>query len=103
MMLQKIGFTSTIMLMCTALCAKGFPDNVQKYIENRQLCDHFRGEYPESEGWGEAYQKRFEEVNKAINKNCQGTDQALMELKQQYKTNQVIMNKLNEFEENIGL
>lgn len=91
------------MFVSTAVCANRLPEDVQKFIEKRELCDHFRGEYPEPEGWGSSYQTRLDEVNKAIKETCQGTDQALVKLKQQYKDDTAIMNQLNEFEENIGL
>jgi hypothetical protein len=69
------------------------PD-VAAFIEKRDGCDHFRGEEPY-----DAERGAF--INKAIAENCTGTDSALKTLRNRYKTNTKIMDKLKDYEDNI--
>jgi hypothetical protein len=70
------------------------PKDVSIFIENRDLCDHFRGEDPYDEE-----RRVFLEEN--ISKFCTGTDAELFELKQKYHNNSSIMEVLNRYEDKI--
>lgn len=79
------------------------PDEVQAFIEQREACDHFRGEPVEPDGWRDLYEERLQQVTKAIKQHCTGTDQALIMLKQKYKDHKAIIQALEDFEDEIGL
>ena len=72
------------------------PADVAKYVEQRDGCEHFRGEIPDPPD-----EKRMREVEREIRKLCTGTDKKLAQLKRKYAKNQIVLNRLNEYEENI--
>ncbi|MGI4846343.1 MAG: hypothetical protein ACRYF7_23875 [Janthinobacterium lividum] len=72
------------------------PSDVAKYVEQREGCDHFRGEIPDPPD-----KQRMREIEREIRKLCTGTDKKLVQLKRKYARNQSIMKRLNEFEEKI--
>ena len=67
------------------------PDDVTKFIEKREGCNHFRGE--------PAYDDdRRDFLLEQISALCTGTDAELSALKSKYKT---VLNLLSEYEEDI--
>ena len=72
------------------------PFDVAKYVEQREGCDHFRGEIPDPPD-----KQRMREIEREIRKLCTGTDKKLVQLKRKYAKNQSVMKRLNEFEEKI--
>lgn len=72
------------------------PSDVAKYIDQREGCDHFRGEFPDPPD-----EQRMREIELEIRKLCTGTDKKLAQLKRKYAKNQMVMKRLNEFEEKI--
>ena len=72
------------------------PSDVAKYVEQREGCDHFRGEIPDPPD-----EQRMQEVKREIRKLCTGTDKKLQQLKRKYAKNQAVLKRLNEFEEQI--
>lgn len=75
---------------------EAFPTEVTKYVEQREACDHFRGEVPDPPDT-----QRMREIEREIRKFCTGTDKKLNKLKRKYAKHQMVMTRLNEFEENI--
>ncbi len=72
------------------------PREVSSFIEERELCNHFRGEYPYNEE-----RKRF--LKKNIIDLCTDTDKKLAQLKRKYKDNPGIIKSLSGFEEKIEI
>ncbi len=70
------------------------PSDVSAFVEKRDLCDHFRGEEPYDE-------ERREFLIKNIIKLCTGTDKELANLKEKYKDNNTITEKMSTYEEDI--
>lgn len=73
------------------------PADVAKYVEQREGCDHFRGEVPDP-----ADAQRMREIEREISKLRTGADRKLSKLKRKYAKDQAIT-RLNEFEENIEI
>jgi len=69
---------------------------VLKYVEQREGCDHFRGEMPDPPD-----KQRMKEVEREIRKLCTGTDKKLDRLRRKYAANKAVLKRLNEFEEKI--
>lgn len=69
-----------------------FPADVSSFIEQQELCDHFRGEDPY-----DAERRVF--LEKRILELCSGTHVTLEKLKSKYINNQQVTSKLNEYEE----
>lgn len=91
-------FTALAFLTATqSSCAHGaqheLPRDVAKFIENRDLCDHFRGELPDP-----SETERLKEVIESANKYCGGTDRQLLKLKKKHENDPKVMAKLNAFE-----
>lgn len=70
------------------------PADVARFVSERNLCDHFRGEEPFNE-------TRAQFLGDSIKEICTGTDQKLRSLKATYENDEGIMSMLNEFEETI--
>lgn len=89
--------TFVIFTLCSfALLARSnevsLPSDVEKFIDKRDGCDHFRGE--------PAYDKeRLDFLLKSIKKLCTGTDSELFALKVKYKNNSDVISKLSFYEE----
>jgi hypothetical protein len=79
---------------CHAL--EGYSVNLDEFIQQREACDHFRGEMPEP-GDGE----RMEEIKAEIRKFCTGTDAKLDLLRMKYALSPEIMARLAVFETRI--
>lgn len=83
-----------IFLASAAIAQARLPEDVARFIERRDACDHFRGE--------EAYDaKRREFLEQQTLKLCVGSDRQLAELKKKYESNKAVMTKLNEYEAQI--
>ena len=72
------------------------PQDVSTFIEERDLCDHFRGEYPYDE-------ERRKFLEKNLIELCTGTDKKLSDLKRKYKDNPYVTKRLFAYEEDIEL
>jgi len=72
------------------------PSDVAKFVDQREGCDHFRGEFPAPPD-----EKRMREIEREVRKLCTGTDKKLQQLKRKYAKNQAVLKRLNEFEEHI--
>lgn len=77
-----------------AAAAKEFPIDVLAFLEERESCDHWRGEV----GYDE---ERQADIDWSICQSCPGTDSKLAALKIKYRSNKVVMDKLDEIETNI--
>ena len=73
-----------------------FPQEVVEFIEKRDRCDHFRGEIS-----GEPEVDESSGLNKNLDLYCKETDRSLMNLKDKYKNDSTIMEKLNSYDEEI--
>lgn len=71
-------------------------DLVRAYVEQRQACDHFRGEPVEGEG--EAALERLEFVQRQIVEKCSGTDAELARLRATYANDPELIDALADFE-----
>lgn len=72
------------------------PIDVAKYVEQREGCDHFRGEVPDPPD-----AQRMKEIEREIHKLCTGADKELARLKRKYVMNRAVLKRLNELEEKI--
>jgi hypothetical protein len=70
------------------------PEDLARFIERRDACDHFRGE----EGYDA---KRREFLEQQTLKLCVGSDKQLAELKKKYADNKAVIRKLNDYEAEI--
>ena len=70
-------------------------DDVDKFIERREACEHFIGEEPYDD-------ERRAFLNKSIQETCTGTNAELQALKDKYSDKPNILKKLMPFEEISG-
>jgi hypothetical protein len=86
-----------LLFSCSSIfAAEKLPNDVRKFIAQRDACDHFRSELPEPE---EA--ERMQEVTGQIEKRCRGTDRRLRLLKKKYGSNADVKKLLSVYEEQI--
>ena len=88
----------------------GLPEDVLSFVDNRDGCDHFRGEPTD---FDEAYIKqdvirgrqeqkeRADFVNQNIAELCKGTDARLRSLKTRYAANPSVLKLLHTYQQKI--
>ena len=92
----------TILVLVCGLFVPGangqsqWPPDVASFIERRDGCDHFRGEYPYDE-------ERRKFLRQNILELCVGTDRQLALLKKRHRDNKAVIAKLDEYESRIEL
>lgn len=77
------------------------PPDVDAFVRDRDLCDHFLGE--PAEGRSPAEVARRDYVIESVEIYCPGTDRRLAALKRRYAKDAAILKILNAYEERIGL
>jgi hypothetical protein len=87
------------LVMCVAVLAlhasasEALPADVRNFIDDREGCDHMRGEVPDPPD-----KQRMKEIKREMDKLCKGTDRKLALLKRRYAANRAVMQRMNEFE-----
>lgn len=71
-----------------------FPSEVASFLERRESCDHWRGEY----GYDP---ERQADIEWAVCQTCRGTDTELARLKRKYSANPKVAAILDDFEPKI--
>lgn len=92
--MRLVCFLGLLTATGAVVAAGSLPKDVSSFIEQREACDHWRGEY----GYDEARQA---DIDVAVCETCVGTDERLAKLKRKYKGKQEILTKLDEFEADI--
>lgn len=99
------GFITILLaLACAACTAPGvsasgtsdaaLPRDVARFIERRDMCEHFSGEEPYDEA-------RRAELNARLEETCTGTDAELQRLRTRYGSNKAVMARLAGYEARI--
>ena len=71
------------------------PTDVVEFLERRVLCEHFLGEEPYDD-------ERREFLIRSIEATCGGTDAALVALRDRYRDDPLLLERLEEFEHPLG-
>jgi len=92
-------------ICATELCENaqkisGLPSDVTSFVDQRDGCDHFRGE-PWDGGDDPEIKERREFIFQNIKNLCTGTDMRLEKLRHKYRHNQEIVELLKEYEDQI--
>ena len=77
-----------------------FPSDVRAFLDDRGLCDHFRGE-PWPEGDAAEDRARRDEIVAGARFACAGTDRRLDALKNRYANDPAVMRVLSGYETGI--
>lgn len=89
-----------LLMPATLLAAQKYPPEVARYLERRELCEHFRGE-PWPEGSSPADKGRREFLVRQFKRYCKGSDAALRELQRKYRNNRSVVERLDKYEPEI--
>jgi hypothetical protein len=88
-------FTLAVALLCVrvgfAADAQGLPRDVSAFLDRRESCDHWRGEF----GYDA---ERQAHINWALCQACTGTDAQLARLKKKYRADTEVTERLAIFE-----
>lgn len=77
-----------------------YPPDVQAFVIDRDVCDHFRGEpWPESDSGADRERRR--QIVDGVRTACAGTDRQLEALLARYADDAGVMRLLSEFERGI--
>jgi len=74
----------------------GSMEDVERFIQRRESCDHFRGELPDP-----SEKERLEEVIRKTNELCAGADVQLKLLRKRYANDPMVTSRLSKFEDTI--
>lgn len=95
-----LAFTTLAALMAAIGCGTesptAIPAEVTVFIENRDTCDHLRGEIPDRD-----QTSRAREVADGLRKYCTGTDRELSRLRTKYASDRDIVSMLAGYESHI--
>ncbi|NIA53885.1 hypothetical protein HAV22_09525 [Massilia sp. TW-1] len=75
------------------LANERLPGDVRNFIDQREGCDHMRGELPDP-----VDKHRARRLQRETQTLCNGTDQKLAQLKKKYAKNSSVMQRLDAFE-----
>lgn len=90
---------SSVAGVSAAAAADRVPEDVRKFIHNRDICDHFRDESAEGDSIEQKERRDF--INKNLNIYCTGSDKHLAELKRKYKNDKTVISRLNHYEASV--
>jgi hypothetical protein len=98
---MKHSFLLTTLLVVsqTLSAADSLPPEVQRFIADRDVCDHFRGE--EASGDTPEQRERRAFIIQSMEIFCSGTDKRLAALRRRYKNDSSVINKLGKYENRI--
>lgn len=80
-----------LFVIALAASAAPLPPAVTRFIERRQGCDHWRGEYSEDP-------VRRRQIEAGAKKECTGSDRELDRLRRVYRRNPAVRDALKDFE-----
>ncbi|MHB1140155.1 MAG: hypothetical protein ACYC1T_00160 [Sulfuricaulis sp.] len=100
--MKQILFLALCAVLTIGAAAHDLPVDVQSFIDDRDGCDHFRGE-PWGAGDDPEVKERREFIFENIKKLCTGTDKRLAELRNKYRNDPVVIERLRVYEDNIEL
>ncbi|MBD8557326.1 hypothetical protein HBO18_26725 [Pseudomonas lactis] len=86
-----------VLLLALAQAAYGqdqHPNDIREFVQQRDLCDHLRGEIPDQ---GDEQSQVIDDINQ----QCRGTDAELQRLKLKYTHNTLFEHLLNQYEPDI--
>ena len=95
-MLDRTQVAIVASILPLAAHATALPQEVSRYVEERDKCDHFRGEEPY-----DSDRKAFLETQMC--KYCSGTDVRLDRLKKKYAKRSDVLESLGRYEPHIEL
>jgi hypothetical protein len=91
---QCATFVWGVLALAQTACAQAAPPaDLTAFIEQRDVCDHLRGELPDPEE-----QEQLDDAVRNINQQCKGTDAVLAALKKKYADAPATLNVLNRYE-----
>lgn len=95
--MKKFLITLALVMQLSPVFAdEPLPPDVQRFIDQREGCDHMRGEVPDPSD-----KKAMKDVARQIRTLCKGTDKILARLKKKYADSPAVTRQLNEFEPDI--
>lgn len=95
-MTTHFSVAAVVLLALTqAACgSEQIPSDISKFVEQRDLCDHLRGEIPDP---GDEQAQVIDDINQ----QCRGTDAELQRLKLKYAGSTTFEHLLNQYEPGI--
>ena len=99
-MTSQLRVMLCMLLTAQTLAAEDLPKDVSEFIERREVCEHFRQE-PWPEGISPQETERRVFISEQITHFCTGSDNSLQELKQNYRDNRAIVERLEKYETKI--
>jgi hypothetical protein len=95
-MIRQILVMCALMLSLQSNAAEALPSDVRNFIDDREGCDHMRGEMPDP-----GDKQRAKELKREMDELCRGTDRKLTQLKKKYAANVLVLKRLDEFDPKI--
>ena len=100
--MKRLTLLTTLLAATAIAAATELPSDVQSFIDDRDGCDHFRGE-PWDTGNEPEVKERREFIFKNIKELCTGSDRRLSNLREKYRSDPRILDRLRDYEDTIEL
>ena len=91
---RHLGALASLLLL--AACATPTAPDLATFLQRRDLCEHFRGEFADPPD-----PDRQREIDRGLAEYCTGTDAQLAALKKRYRDDPAVMKKLEALEPRI--
>lgn len=86
-----------LLIATTAFAAQPLPPDVARFVERREVCEHFRGEpWPEGRTQDEVERRSF--IARELAKHCAGSDAQFAALRRKYRDDQRVIRTLERYE-----
>lgn len=98
--MRRLLLAAALAIVCSSVAASKLPVDVQAFTDDREGCDHFRGE-PWDPGDDPNTKERREFIFKNIRELCTGTDNKLASLRKKYRKNPTVIRHHRQYEDQI--
>ena len=99
---KRIVLAAGLGVAGAVFAAPDLPADIQSFTDSRDGCEHFRAE-PWDPGDEPEVSVRREFIFENLGKYCSGTDRRLAELREKYRENSDVIERLGQYEDEIEL
>jgi hypothetical protein len=93
---MRACFVAVGVMLAGCTSTKVDTSDVDRFVQRRLMCDHFRGELPDPSD-----KARMDELIRKANESCAGTDAQLKALKAKYDRDAKVMTQLIKYEDQV--
>lgn len=97
---QAAVSTTLTLIAATVFASHPLPRDVERFVERRAVCEHFRDEpWPEGPTPEDAERRSF--IVLQLEEHCSGSDRQLASLRRKYRDDKTVIQRLERYEDMI--